>query len=495
MKKLLILLIIILYSFDCYSQSRNCIWIFGDSAGIDFSNLSNPVPITSGMDGRGSCVSIADSNCNLILYAYTWTGISDWSTNVHNSNLIKILDGDSITGGGTFNELTLIPSSMDTNKYFIFSCGLDYPNNHGFYYSTIDMSQNAGNGQVIEKNVQINANPIADCVTSVKHGNGRDWWVIGKLSNDSITFYNRFYKYLIVSDSTIAYGYQDFNDARDGDLQKIVWHPDNDKFMLINPGGYMSEFGFDRCSGNISLIRNIFQGQTSNYSRLFWEGAYAPNGNIFYVTTNFWTTVDTSYLLQIDLQSANIPASIDTLDWNLNNIGPGAVRLAPDSKIYVSRPYLWGFPWYPYPDSVRNSVNENLSVINDPDSLGAACNYQPYSFYLGGKRTYFGLPNNPNYSLGALIGSSCDSLTVAVNLPTAQHGIFIHPNPASDVLYINSDEDLKSYTIEILNCSGIHIREETYRKSIDVSDLENGIYILKLSKNPSIFIKKFIVLR
>nr|MBK9649964.1 hypothetical protein [Bacteroidota bacterium] len=34
--------------------------------------------------------------------------------------------------------------------------------------------------------------------------------------------------------------------------------------------------------------------------------------------------------------------------------------------------YNWGFPAYPYPDSVRNQYNENLGVINYPDSIGKA---------------------------------------------------------------------------------------------------------------------------
>ncbi|MBL0341878.1 MAG: hypothetical protein IPP71_13625 [Bacteroidetes bacterium] len=64
----------------------------------------------------------------------------------------------------------------------------------------------------------------------------------------------------------------------------------------------------------------------------------------------------------------------------------------------------YNFP-YPYPD-IYNMYNMNLSVINQPDSLGATCDFQPYSFYLGGKRTYVGLPNNPDYELGPLIRQS-----------------------------------------------------------------------------------------
>jgi hypothetical protein len=36
-------------SFYATAQNRNSIWCFGDSAGINFSNINNPVPITTSM--------------------------------------------------------------------------------------------------------------------------------------------------------------------------------------------------------------------------------------------------------------------------------------------------------------------------------------------------------------------------------------------------------------------------------------------------------------
>jgi hypothetical protein len=56
----------------------------------------------------------------------------------------------------------------------------------------------------------------------------------------------------------------------------------------------------------------------------------------------------------------------------------GLLRLAPDNKIYYVCGYDFNLPnCYPYPDSVRNMYNENLGIINFPDSLGNSCNFQP----------------------------------------------------------------------------------------------------------------------
>lgn len=264
------------------------------------------------------------------------------------------------------------------------------------------------------KNIQLNNFRNADCVTAIQHGNGRDWWVISKFSDNS-SFTNRFYVYLVSSDSIYAPIIQDFNNATNGDFNRLFFDLSGNKLMETHQAGFMCEFDFDRCSGIISNPNLIYPEQQNNFNRIIFSGAYSPDGDKFYISTTYYPPNDTSYLIQYDLTASNIPASADTLGAVAWPVQGGAVRLAPDNKIYYTCFYDWGFPGYPYPDTVHNVYNENLGVINYPDSLGAACNFQPFSFYLGGKRTYYGLPNNPDYGLGALVGSPCDTLTVGVD--------------------------------------------------------------------------------
>jgi hypothetical protein len=271
--------------------------------------------------------------------------------------------------------------------------------------------------------------------------------------------------------------------------------------MLINIVGYMSEFAFDRCDGTISLIKNIFQNQTSNFNRLFWEGAYSPNGNIFYVATDDLPGIPLMHLLQYDLTAVDVTSSVDTLETWQGDISSGAVRLAPDNKIYFSRWYLCNaFPWcYPYPDSVRNIYNENLSVINSPDSLGAACDYQPFSFYLGGKRTYAGLPNNPKYDLGALTGSVCDSLTsgVAAVEKKPMNG-YIYPNPSSaNVTYKCTLKEGDHGIITISNTIGeilIHKKINSTATLIETGLLPSGIYFYRVVADGKVLDKGKVVI-
>ena len=81
---------------------------------------------------------------------------------------------------------------------------------------------------------------------------------------------------------------------------------------------------------------------------------------------------------------------------------PGQLKRGPDSKIYLAG-YSYG---HPYSDTCcYDTLTMYLSVINSPDSAGLACNFTPFSFYLGGNRTYSCLPDIPNYQIGPAIGS------------------------------------------------------------------------------------------
>ena len=468
--------------------------MFGDSAGIDFVTLNNPVPINSIAHGRGSCASIADSSGNLLFYSYsTFNYIlpANVTGRVVNRNDTIMMHGDSLWAEAWYNELVIVPRNIANNQFYIFSYrNGGIPSLQGLNYAEIDMNLDNGNGMVISKWNGINSNEIADCLQAVKHGNGRDWWLIAKLSKQNPpNQFNRFFVYLITPDSIHAPIVLDFNDATDGDLQKLIFHANQNKFMQINTPGYMSEFDFDRCTGTITLNRNIFPEQSSSFNRIFWEGAYSPSGNIFYVSTSEFVNQDTAYLIQYNLLDSNIALSSDTLDSFVNPIGTGAVRLAPDGKIYFSRAYQCNaFPsCAPYPDSVRNYVNENLSVINQPDSLGTACDYLPFSFYLGGKRTYYGLPNNPNYELGPLASSLCDTITsVGIEPNKANFAFNLYPNPTINkvTLNINALKPNEIATLSIYNNLGALLLQKEitlHTQSLDVTDLPNGIYFIQLS--------------
>ena len=108
-------------------------------------------------------------------------------------------------------------------------------------------------------------------------------------------------------------------------------------------------------------------------------------------------------------------------------------------------------------------VNTRTGVlINDPDALGTACKYVRYGHYLGGTRTYLGLPNNPDYSLGPVAGLICDSLTTNVTAPPLwEAGLHLFYHPDWKQLFVNAS-GIKGHKgqLQLYNTTGALLHTE-----------------------------------
>ena len=68
----------------------------------------------------------------------------------------------------------------------------------------------------------------------------------------------------------------------------------------------------------------------------------------------------------------------------------------------------------------------------------------------------------------------------------------VYPNPAKDVLYISSNlNDINE--VQIYNSLGQEVYKSQYNTSINVSHLEKGVYILKVSNQDSSFSRKIVI--
>ena len=128
--------------------------------------------------------------------------------------------------------------------------------------------------------------------------------------------------------------------------------------------------------------------------------AVSPNARFLYVSSYL-------YIYQFDLWADDIEASKETVAIYDGYAAPFATRfymaqLAPDGKIYLS---------------CSNGV-DILHVIHKPNEKGLACEVEQHGIQLP---TYnaSSMPNFPNFRLGPLDGSSCDTLGLN-NLPIAK---------------------------------------------------------------------------
>jgi hypothetical protein len=476
--------------------------MFGDSAGIDFNNVSNPTPIHSSVKSRGSCASICDKVGNIKFYygasadLYYFLNAAHENGNVWNKGNNLMVGGDSIFTKSWYNEGVIIPSPSDTNTYYIFNIGITSV--FGLYYSVIDMSQDSGRGALIQKNIQLETWEAVDCLNAVKHGNGKDWWLIAKKANGwSGTNLNEWNLYLVDSTGIHQQPSQIIGSPNSNALGNLVFDKVNNKLLYTNYIGLIELYDFDRCTGLLGNPTTIATESGPPFPAI-WGSAISPSGQYLYVST--YDTV--AMLYQYDLYSSNIPLSRITIDSFAGFPQPGGkLRLAPDNKIYYSMAWSDGINYnFPYPDTAYNMYNMNLSVINDPDQPGLACNFTPFSFYLGGKRTYWGLPNNPDYELGPLAGSAYDTI-VGVSEPDRppKDGLLVYPNPVKDVLYFNPPTSTGSVTGNfisdhiIYNSIGdIVLTFPSHQRKVDVSHLPSGLYFIKVTARDKVFNAKFV---
>jgi hypothetical protein len=130
-------------------------------------------------------------------------------------------------------------------------------------------------------------------------------------------------------------------------------------------------------------------------------------------------------------------------------------------------------------------------VINYPDSVGAACDFQPFSFNLGTGRTYFGLPNNPDYELGAWVGSPCDTLSVGLNPNSIPEASWMQAwyNHDWDMIHVNASKlQGKKGVLRLFDMEGRVVFEKHsevisggyFTTEINMSGLANGVYMVNL---------------
>jgi len=501
-KLILILFILFYFPYSIQAQYSNLNWIFGDSCGIKFNTTGIDSFYTANIKARGTCATISDSLGNLLFYTaspdYT-TYISGTTINfgvVLNKNHSIMQNGLYLKSTLWYNEMVIIPNPGLMNQFYIFTAGVNWNANPGLRYSIVDLNLNNGLGAVTQKNLMLDPLPIGDGLMAVRHGNGRDWWLLYKHS-EFLT--DTIFTYLISPSGISAGPAQKIGSNVESGAYRFSINPDGNLIAGSSTFGKLELFDFDRCSGLLSnhrYIRNA-PSPSTNDKDSYWCSEFSSNGRFLYASTYDYNC----YLFQFDLQASNIFSSrvmLDSIDVPFTPAS--ALKRAPDNRIY--RAIGWNNAGYPYPDSSYNAYNTHLSVINYPDSAGMACDYQAFSVYLPICRTYLGLPNNPDYTLGPIVGSPCDTLSVGIteNLITDESSnLLVSPNPSHGrfKLSLISGVFFETPLYSVYNLQGILIQSGILSKEnesiLELKNVSSGLYLLQLEVGQKIFRKKIII--
>lgn len=262
-------------------------------------------------------------------------------------------------------------------------------------YAIVNMDSSSGLGTVVTRDSLIVADTLfLGNVTTTQHANGRDWWILMNEINS-----NRYYRFLMTPMGVKEYPNQIIGTPVFEGVGQTCFSPNGLHYAIFNSlgaadGNYIDIYDFDRCSG---LLSNHHQFHVTDG---YWGGlAFSPNSRFLYVNQQFncW---------QYDMQASDLWASRKIVAEYDGFLSPYPTRfffmqLAPDGKIY----------------SCTTTGSNVLHVIHNPDELGTDCNFQQHAVTMHTNNA-LSIPNHPNYRLGPIDGSPCDTVSID-NLPKA----------------------------------------------------------------------------
>ena len=508
MRRLFLMMIIVACANIVVAQKSDYTWVTGyqsnyhninDSIAHGFTtgNIKldfnqNPVNISFdsiAMNFDFTEMSYSDSDGNLLFYS---NGIY-----LANSLSLPIENGDSLNVGylDTVWDPTIatygyrceqgllgLQSVTNPNQYYLVSSYVDTmrgTNASSLYcakilVALIDMSLNGGLGQVISKNQTIIQDNIGEEIQGVRHGDGRDWWILIQKRNS-----NCFYRILL--DTSGIHVLPELTCEGDtityGQVSAGCFTPDGTKYAYIGTSSGLNIYDFDRCTGLLGNPRHLPLPILTDSNWIGVGLAISPNSRFLYASL-------THQLYQFDLLSDDIFSSIDTVGIYAGGHMPNTPQvesifhiqqLAPNGKIYMS-----GGNTVPY-----------YQVINNPDEKGVLCNFVQDGVDLPCLTD--GIPNFPNYRLGSLTQSQCDSLTTFTqDVRDAKEKILkVFPNPATDATTVDygfTDWNKGPISLEITDALGQVVYTQPLPmysgfQSINIGNIATGIYHVAIKRN------------
>lgn len=340
------------------------------------------------------------------------------------------------------------------NIFYLFHLGMRYDfDKHltygPLYYSVLDMNLNNGQGAVISKN-NILIDGDLEPFTAVRHGNGRDWWIIIPTYHS-----NTYHRFCLTPSGVKTKAPVVFGTA--GYCEKTgisTFSPDGSRYARTQ-NCLTLVFDFDRCNGTFS---NEIRFERAIY--LFGGGGAAFNAS---ANTLFLSE-------QLVIFKANLESPVPTLDTliqfeSVMGTSLQHMQYGPDGNLYFNLTQRGRY--LPYLSGVESTPQFHRKEFIFP------------------VKNVRSLPNLPNYALGEWEGSTCDSLVAVQGLLPPEVAIRTWPNPVTDTwrVEINPGATESPFnSLRIYNLLGQKILEipltpDAQVYTIDFAPYPSGMYV------------------
>jgi hypothetical protein len=481
MKYLWAVIIILFNSGKLLSQfTHDNVWV-SDVDGIalkfNFTNDSiNTELINSPYDislGFSMCDSIGNflfysNGCNIINAADN-TVVSGSNLNTEDPFWSISCDKDALGYPIAFGNIC-IPHPAGDNQYIIFHEQLRDVQNLDLLCTIVQVK--SGEHVVIKSINQplLPGDALTDQLMAVKHGNGRDWWLLVPQFHT-----NRFYRFLVTPEGISGPMPQDEGPV----ISHLYWggqpcfSPDGKHYVRTVPreGAYL--YDVDRCTGLLSF-RELLQAKDTSY---LVGASFSPNSRFLYVSPAI-------NLYQFDLSAEKVNDSRVLVDkWDGIKAPNGLVPCffqhltGPNGEIYIT----------------TCQGTSYLHVIEKPDLPAPECRFVQRGIDVNLDYS-IGTSSFPHYRLGGIANSPCDS----IGKPPLDI-ISLYPNPSGN--WVQVYVPYASGTCwEVFNTLGQFLGTYTPGTDrgirLDVHQWPSGMYVIRgCSPEGAGYVKQFGVVR
>lgn len=378
-------------------------------------------------------------------------------------------------------SMTALPLPGQPSRWVLLHLGGNYDPSRKMVYgplylTEIDMAANGGQGAVTDKNVVIASGDL-EPFAIVRHGNGRDWWVVMPEYGT-----NRYQVRLLSPQGLSASAKQTMGPAIGcRRIGSSTFSPDGSKFARTNSCQAVV-MDFDRCTG-------VF----SNPVPLQRDPGMLGGGGLAFSTDNRWLYATTDLcIFRADLteQSPFLDSLykrpyfyVDEPPISQYVYGTSLtyMQAAPDGRLYMAARH-------------RERYFPRFTIQGEDYA------FEPEGFKLP-VPTVRTLPHFPNFRLFDLQGSLCDTLgiegSVGISTPQAEgFTVRFSPNPFNEQIVVSATE---GGLLRVFSTDGRQVISfflQTGENRINTASLETGIYIWQVfSESRSIQVGKLVKAR
>lgn len=396
----IILLLCCLFPLGICAQGQGDVWFFGDSVILDFNAGSPVVRTNTTMTSEESSSVLSTLDGELLLYTNGWQLFDSTGNTFAN----WVIPNGGYLGSQTVVQGNLLLPINDSILYFIAMSGSPTSGSHnGIYYARLNLRANNGQGTVEASHINI-ADSVTEHMAAVRDADNRGWWLLShKTTSD------KFIKWHILEDGTMTKSFQAIGGVHPPlwvlYTGQMVFGPNGDRMIIASERGRLEYYNFDRCDGSLSLLNTLQKSivDTNN----FFGKSFSPNGRFIYSSDGIFSGAQSnalsSKLYQYEIDAPDILAT-EKLIWETPICDSctrsiGHHKLGPDGKIYIVHSIA----------DFHQEVRDTLMVINSPDSIGQACDFDAHGLVVAPGKTRYGLPNIPNYHIKPLMGQVAEA--------------------------------------------------------------------------------------